>query len=67
MMKPDVMPGMMSGITALNNACIGEQPRSIAASYRRSELCRSRGMTEKITYGMLNEMCAISSFGISPT
>ena len=29
------------------------------------ELCLSRGITEKITYGMLKDMCAMSSFTIS--
>ena len=29
---PDIMPGIISGMTALNSACVGEQPRSIAAS-----------------------------------
>ena len=66
-MNPEVIPGIISGITAFMSAWIGEQPRSSAASYSMSELCLSRGSTEKITYGMLNEMCAIRSRPKSPT
>ena len=35
MIKPELMPGMMSGMTALMSAWNGEQPRSSAASFAR--------------------------------
>ena len=46
---PETMPGMISWITTFVNACIGVQPRSMAASTRSLSICWSFGMTLRMT------------------
>ena len=46
---PETMPGLISGSTTFQNACIQVQPRSWAASMRFLSICRSLGMTDRIT------------------
>ena len=57
---PDTMPGLISGITTRQKACIQVQPRSWAASMRFRSICRSFGPTDRMTYGMLKQTWAIS-------
>ena len=49
MIMPVTTPGRISGRTALKKACMGVQPRSMAASGREGSICRSLGSTCKIT------------------
>ena len=52
--NPDITPGNISGNTTLKNAMIGVAPRSSAASYVTLSVCLSLGITESMTYGILN-------------
>ena len=56
--SPENTPGRISGNTTLKNALKGDAPKSMAASYAEGLSCFIRGITLKITYGMLNVMCA---------
>ena len=61
MSAPERMPGMISWMMTLKNACTGVQPRSSAASSRFGSSCPSFGITDRMTYGKLNVMCAMRS------
>ena len=49
MSRPLTMPGLISGTTTFQKACIQVQPRSWAASTRFLSICRSLGMMDRIT------------------
>ena len=49
MMRPVTMPGRISGSSALKKACMGVQPRSMAASGSAGSIWRSLGSTCRIT------------------
>ena len=52
--NPDKTPGNISGNTTLKKAYTGVAPRSSAASYVDTFVCLSFGITDNITYGILN-------------
>ena len=47
--SPETTPGIIEGSSTFQNACIGVQPRSSAASVRCLSICRSFGMTDRMT------------------
>ena len=46
---PEMMPGLISGMMTFQKACIHVQPKSCAASTKLRSICRSLGLTERIT------------------
>ena len=57
---PETMPGMICGTMTFVNARHGVAPRSIAASARFGSSERIFGITESMTYGIQNAICANS-------
>ena len=57
---PEIIPGVICGTMAFVNACHGVAPKSIAASAMFGSSERILGMTDKITYGIQNAICARS-------
>ena len=46
---PETMPGLISGRITFQKACIQVQPKSMAAFTRFLSICRSLGLTERMT------------------
>ena len=57
---PEIIPGIIWGTIICSIALQGVAPRSIAASARFGSSERTFGITESITYGIQNAMCASS-------
>jgi len=60
MSAPETMPGIISCMTTLKNAWAGVQPRSRAASRRSGSIWLSLGVTDRMTYGRLKVIWAMS-------
>ena len=57
---PETMPGVICGTMTFVRAFHGVAPRSIAASARFGSSARIFGITDRITYGIQNAICASS-------
>ena len=55
---PETIPGMICGTITLIKAIQGVHPKSIAASAKFGSRERILGITDKITYGIQNAICA---------
>lgn len=57
---PEITPGIMRGTITFVKAPKGVHPKSKAASAKSGSKRLSLGKTVRITYGVLNAICAIS-------
>ena len=57
---PATIPGVICGTTTFVSACHGVAPKSIAASARFGSSDLIFGITDNITYGIQNAICARS-------